>query len=43
MPREYRHIEQYAQEISELQKQGYTPRKRMPAYLINEFVLMGFL
>ena len=27
MPREYRHIEQYAQEISELQKQGYSQRQ----------------
>ena len=27
MPREYRHIEQYAKEISELQKQGYSQRQ----------------
>ena len=27
MPREYRHIEQYAQEILELQKQGYSQRQ----------------
>ena len=27
MPREYRHIEQYAKEISEFQKQGYSQRQ----------------
>ena len=27
MPREHRHIEQYAKEISELQKQGYNQRQ----------------
>ena len=27
MPREYRHIEQYAKEISELPKQGYSQRQ----------------
>ena len=27
MPREYRHIEQYAKEIWELQKQGYSQRQ----------------
>ena len=44
MPREYRHIEQYAQEILELQKQGYrysvknqtdTTRKAMSVRCLN--------